>query len=106
MVRQVSVPLVVALVRVMLQMINAKTHRARREVWKIGDDSHHFVPAWATENQVMRRVVDDDVISMICERADAKRNKETEPPVTKSKRAHSICDCRLHDQDRAREQSS
>src|SRR5437660_4805685 len=90
----------------MLQMINAKTHRARCEVWKIGNDSNHFVPAWATENQVMRCVVNDDVIGMVGERADAKCNQQTEPPVTKSKRAHSIRDCRLQDQDRDREQRS
>src|SRR5438552_11431823 len=54
----------------------------------------------------MRRVVNDDVISMIGERADAKRNKETQPPITTTQHAHPIRDCRLHDQDRDREQSS
>ena len=106
MVRQVCVPFVVALMRVMLQMINAKTHRTRREVREVGDDRHQFVPAWAPENQVVRRVMDDHVIGMICERADAKRNQQTEPPVTKSQTAHPIRDCRLQDQDRDREQSS
>src|SRR5438046_3462126 len=43
---------------------------------------------------------------MICKRADPKRNQQTEPPVTKSQTAHPIRDCRLQDQDRAREQSS
>ena len=106
MVRQVGVPFVVALMRMMFQMINAKTHRARREVWKIGNDRDHFVPALASENQVMRRVMNDDVIGMIGERADAKRDEQTEPPITESKRAHSIRDCRLQDHNRDRDQRS
>src|SRR6266480_5916726 len=43
MIREISVVFVIALMRMMLQMINAKTHRAGREIREIGDDGHHFV---------------------------------------------------------------
>ena len=57
MVRQVRVPIVVALMGMMFQMKNAKTHRARCDVWKVGDYRDHLIPARAPENQVMRRIM-------------------------------------------------
>src|SRR6267154_1990862 len=42
MVRQVRVPIVVALMGMMFQVKNAKTHRARCEVWKIGENGRHY----------------------------------------------------------------
>src|SRR5438034_2324039 len=57
MVRQIGVVFVIALVRMMFQMINAKPHRAWREVRKIGNDRHHFVPARTPQNQVVRCVM-------------------------------------------------
>src|SRR5213076_2797377 len=56
---------------------NAKSHRAGREIRKIGDDGHHFVPARAPENQVMRGIMNDDVVGVIAERADAKGDQQT-----------------------------
>ena len=73
----------------MFQMINTKTHRTRRQIRQIGDDGHHFVPAWIAENQVMRCVMNDHVIGMIRERSDAKRQEQTQPPIAESKLAHS-----------------
>ena len=55
----------------MFQMINTKSHRSGREVWKVGDDGDHFVPAQNSENQVVRGIVNDDVVGMIAERAYA-----------------------------------
>jgi hypothetical protein len=75
MVRQIGVVFVIALVRMMFQMVNAKPHRAWREIRKISDDGHHFVPARTPQNQVVRCVMNDDVIGMIGERADAKSDK-------------------------------
>src|SRR4029077_2244719 len=92
--------------RMMFQMINTKTHRTRREVWEIGDDGHHFVPAWAAENQVVRRVMNDDIVGMIGERADAKRDEQTEPPIAESKRAHCAGDRCLKDNNRNSNQRS
>src|SRR6266542_3079149 len=106
MVRQIRIVLVIALVRMMFQMINTKPHRAGCEVWEIGDDRHHFVPAWVPENQIMCCVMNDDVIGMISERADAKGNNETEPPVTESKRAHPVCNRCLQDNNRYSNQRS
>ena len=106
MVRQVCVPFVIALMRMMFQVINTKTHRAGREIRKIGDDGDHFVPARAPENQVMRGIVNDDVIGMITERADAERDQQTEPPITEAQLAHPERDRRLHDHNRDRDQRS
>src|SRR5690348_11477135 len=77
MVRQVGVPFVIALMRMMLQMVNTKAHRAGREVWQIGDDRDHFVPAWAPKNQIVRRIMNDHVIGVVGEGTDAKRQKQT-----------------------------
>ena len=77
MVRQVRIPIVVALMGMMFQMKNAKTHRARCEVWKIGDNGDHFVPAGTPENQVMGRIMNDDVVGVVAERADTESEKQT-----------------------------
>src|SRR5262249_20963445 len=87
MVRQIGIPFVIALMRMMLQMVNTKAHGAGRKVWKIGDDRDHFVPAWAPKNQVMRRVMNNHVIGMIGEGTDAKSKKQAEPPIAKSQLA-------------------
>src|SRR4029077_4780236 len=50
MICQVSIVFVIALMRMMLQMINTKAHRPRREIRQISDDAHHFVPAFAPKN--------------------------------------------------------
>src|SRR5437867_2143360 len=97
---QVRVIFVIALMRMMLQMIDAETHRPRRKIRKIGDDSHHLVPAFVPENQVVSCVVNDDVIGMIRECANAIGDEKTEPPVTKPKAPHPKGDPRLHDHDR------
>jgi len=84
----------------MLQMINAKAHRARREIRQISEDGHHFVPAFVRENQIMGRIVNDHVIGMIRECADAISDDQTEPPITESKYAHPTGDCCLHNHQR------
>src|SRR5207249_6189500 len=104
MIGEISVVFVLTLMRMMLQMINAKTHGAGREVWKIGDDAHHLVPAFAPENQVVSCIVNDHVIGMISERANAISDEKTEPPITESQRAHSIRDRRLHEHQRHSDQ--
>src|SRR5262245_28486863 len=90
----------------MFQMINAKSHRAGREIWKIGDDGHHFVPARAPENQVVRGIVNDDVVGMVAESADEEGDQHADPPVTESQLAHAERDRRLHYQNRDRNQRS
>src|SRR3954465_9880213 len=82
-------------------MVNAKAHRARSEIRKICDDGDHFVPARLPEDQVVRRVVNNHVVGMIAESADAKSNEQTQPPITKAQLAHPECDRRLHNQDRS-----
>ena len=69
----------------------------------IGD---HFVPAWVPENKVVRGIVNDDVVGMIAERADAKGDQQTDPPITEAQLAHAERDCRLHYQNRDRDQRS
>ena len=78
----------------------------RREVWKVGDDGDHFVPARVPKNQVVRRVMNDDVVGMIAERADAKGDQQTEPPITEAQLAHAERDRRLHYENRDRDQRS
>src|SRR5437016_13846641 len=46
MVRQVCVVFVITLIGMMLLMINTKANRAGGEIGKIGDDGHHFDPAF------------------------------------------------------------
>ena len=86
----------------MFQVINTKSHRAWRQIRKIRDDGHHFVPARAPENQVMRRIVNDDVVGMIAERADAERDQQTDPPITKAQLAHAERDRGLRHYNRRR----
>src|SRR6266487_3808135 len=95
MVREISVVFVIALMRMMLQMINAKTHCTGREVRKICDDGHDFVPAFAPQNQIVGCIVNDHVVGMIGERAEAISDQQTAPPVTESECAHPIRDGRL-----------
>src|ERR1041385_6464842 len=76
MIRKVCVPFVIALMGMMFQMVHAKAHCTRRKIWKIGNDRHHFIPARAPENQVMCRVMNDDVVGMIPERADAEGDQQ------------------------------
>src|SRR5256886_12241364 len=104
MVREVSVIFIIPLMRMMLQMINAKTHGTRCEVRKIGNDSHHFVPAFAPEYEVVSCIVNDHVIGMVSERADAISDEKTEPPITESQFAHSIRDRRLYEHQRHSDQ--
>ena len=87
-------------------MINAKTHGAAREVWKISDDGHHFVPVFAPENEVVHGIVNDHVIGMVGERPRAIGHEKTEPPITESQCAHSIRDRRLHEDERHSNQRS
>src|SRR5439155_7710133 len=68
MVREVSVIFIIPLMRMMLQMINEKTHGTRCEVRQIGNDSHHFVQAFAPYYEVVSCIVNDHVIGMISER--------------------------------------
>src|SRR6516165_6019546 len=96
MVRQVCVPFVVALMGMMFQVINAKSHSTGREIRKIGDDGQHFVPTWVPENQVVRRIMNDDVVGMIAERTGAESDQQTEPPITEAQLAHAERDGRLH----------
>src|SRR4029453_11429867 len=97
---------VVALMGMMFQVINAKSHRARREVWKICYYRDLFVSARGPENQIMRGIMNNDVVGMIAERADAERDQQTDPPVTETQLAHAERDRRLHYQDRDRDQRS
>lgn len=103
MIRQVCIPFVVALMGMMFQMINTKSHRSGREIRKVGDYGDHFVPARAPENQVVRGIVNDDVVGMIAERADAKGDQQTDPPITETQLAHAERDSRLHYQNRDRD---
>src|SRR6266567_1067590 len=104
MIRQIGVVFVIALMRMMLQVINAKTHCTRRKVRKISDDGYHFVPAFAPQNQIVGCIVNDHVVGMIGERADAISDQKTEPPVTESESAHAIRDRCLHYYDRQRDE--
>src|SRR5215471_4945903 len=100
MVRQVRVVFVIALMRMMLQMVNTKTHCAGHEIGEIGDNGHHLVPAFAPQNQVVSGVMNDHVIRMICERSDAIGNEKTKPPVGEPKSSHFESDSCLHNHDR------
>src|SRR5438105_12769597 len=84
MVGQVGIVFVIALMRMMAQMINAETHRARIQIRKIGQDADQLVPALISKNEIMSGVVDDDVIDMVSERADTVSDHQAEPPVTEA----------------------
>src|SRR5262249_27408345 len=106
MVRQVCVPFVVALMGMMFQVINTKSHRAWCEIWKISDYRHHFVPARAPENQIMGRIMNDDVVRMIAERTDAEGDQQAHPPIAETQMAHPERECGLHYDNRDRDQCS
>jgi len=50
-------------------MINAEPHRSGREIRQIRQDRDENVPASSPKNEVMRRIVDDDVVGVIGEGA-------------------------------------
>src|SRR5436305_5252265 len=84
MVGQVGIVFVIALMRMMPQMINAETHRARIQIRKIGQDRDQLVPALISKNEIMGGVVDNDVIGMVSKRADTVSDHQAEPPVTEA----------------------
>ena len=90
----------------MFQMVNAKAHCRRSEVWKIRDHADHLVPAWAPENEVVSGIMDNDVIGVIGERANAESDQQTEPPITKTQMPHAKRDAGLNAYDRDRYQRS
>src|SRR5437764_575028 len=79
MVGQVGIVFVIALMRMMAQMINAETHRAWIQIRKIGQDADQLVPALISKNEIMSGDVDDDVIGMISERADTVSDHKAGP---------------------------
>jgi hypothetical protein len=81
-------------------MINTEPHRARCEIGKVRDDSHHLVPAFVPENQIVSGIVNDHVIRVIRECPDAIRDEKAEPPIPESKLSHSKRDACLHRDDR------
>src|SRR5581483_4310082 len=105
-IRQIGIMFVVPLMRMMLQMIDTESHGAGSQIWKIGDNGHDLVPAFAPKNQIVSRVVNDDVIGMICERANAISDQSAQPPVTEAKISHSVRNARLHYYDRNRNKRS
>ena len=56
---------VIALVAVMLEMIDAESHRPGREIRQIGQNCHQDVPRFARQNQIMGSVVNYHVICVI-----------------------------------------
>src|SRR3984893_15948650 len=84
-------------------MINTEAHRARRQIGKISDDPDHFVPTLAPENKIMGRVMDDDVVAVICKSTDAISDHQTEPPVAESQSPHQIGNRRLENHNRQRD---
>ena|SRR5262245_11704451 len=99
MIRQVGVVLVVALVRVVFKVVNAEAHCARREIGQIGQDGDEDVPALASKNQIMRRIMDDHVVGMVRERANKVGDQKTEPPIMNSELSHSKSDPGLKNDD-------
>ena len=88
-----------------LQMKNPEGHRAGREIWKIGQNPDHFVPAFAPQNQIMGCIVNDHVVGMIHERAHTIGDEQAEPPVIESEFPHQKRNRRLQNHGRKREQS-
>src|ERR1700730_6922069 len=86
-------------------MINTEAHRARGQIGKIGDDPDHFVPPLAPENKIMGRVMDDDVVAVICKSTDAIRDHQTEPPVAEYQPPQQISNRCLENHDRQRDHS-
>ncbi len=54
----------------------------------------------------MRGIVNDDVVGVISESADAKSDEQTQPPIIKSECSHCVCDPCLQDHNRDRNQRS
>jgi hypothetical protein len=54
----------------------------------------------------MRRIMNDDVVRMIAERADAEGYQQTDPPIAKAQLAHAERDRGLHHHNRDRYERS
>src|SRR6186713_2238009 len=92
MIREVGVVLVVALMRMMFEMVNSEGHRSRHEVRKIGKDRDQLIPALALKNKVMDRIMNQDVHRMIRESPDAIRADQTQPPIVEAQLAKDECE--------------
>lgn len=83
-VSEVGIKLIVALMGVMFQMINSKAHRAGNDVWEISENRDHLIPTLTRENEIVDRIVNQDIHGMIRESAYAISDEHTEPPVSES----------------------
>src|SRR3984893_10484721 len=74
----------------MPEVVHAKAHRACRKVWQIGEDRDPEVQALVAKDQVMRGVMNNDIVGVISESAYEICNQATEPPIMKAEPAHRV----------------
>ncbi len=72
----VRVAIVIALMRMMLEMIHAEPDRSGEKVGEIGTDRDEFVPTLSLENEVVGRIVNDDVDAVIQKRTQTKGDEQ------------------------------
>src|SRR5437762_12752635 len=84
MVGQVGIVFVIALMRMMAQMVNAETHRARIQIRKIGQKPNKLVQLFIRKKRIWMGAGMMDEIGMLTNGADAVSDHQAEPPVTET----------------------
>src|ERR1700730_9095486 len=87
----------------MPEVVHAKAHRACRKVWQIGEDRDPEVQALVAKDQVMRGVMNNDIVGVISESAYEICNQATEPPIMKAEPPHRVGNGRLQDDEANRD---
>ena len=67
MIRKVGISFVVALMSMMLQMINAKSHRTWSKVWQVRHDRDEPVQVFVSKDEIVNGVVNNDIICVVGE---------------------------------------
>ena len=62
--------------RMMLQMIHAEANRTGEKVGEIGKNRDKLIPTLSLKNEVVRRIVNDDIHAMIQESAQTKGDQQ------------------------------
>ena len=65
-------------------MVNVETDGSRKHIGEVGKDHGPSVPETSFKDEIMRRLMDDDVKAMIRESSNTPRAHQAGPPVLKA----------------------
>ena len=95
----VGIRFVVALMSMVLEMVNAKTDRPGKQVRQIGDNGDKLVQNFGAKNEIVGRIMDNDVAAMVGESPEPIGDEQTHPPAIRTEPADALSDRSLNRQD-------